>query len=309
MRLHGVLGLAILAAGEALLYAGLPVVGGLKPVAIFFTPLMWTGYILLVDGWVAARAGASWLTTRRREFGFLAVLSVLAWLLFEVYNLKLANWAYVGMPPQQWLRDVGFFWSFATITPAMFETADGLAVLRRRPLRVSDPDGPIWRLWPELALPPAAGACSSPSLAALAPVGLACVAVPPALPAWVAAYTFAFVWVGFIFLLEPALLRAGHPSLLRLWLAGQRRTVWRWLAAGLVCGFIWELWNVQTLAHGGAGWLYTMPAAIHNLVFGLHYGQMPVAGLLGFPPFALESFALYYFLRWVLGLQQYLPSS
>src|SRR5260221_7011272 len=103
---------------------------------------MWTGYILVVDGWVAARIGTSWLTSRRREFAFLAVLSVATWLLFEVYNFKLANWAYVGMPPQAWLRDFGFLWSFATITPAMFETADALAAARRPA-----------RLWPELARP------------------------------------------------------------------------------------------------------------------------------------------------------------
>src|SRR5713101_3144934 len=101
MKRHGWLGLGIMVAGEALLYAGAPLV------ATWFTPLMWTGYILLVDGWVASRLGASWLTQRRREFGFLVVLSVLSWLLFEVYNFKLQNWAYVGMPPQMWLRDIG----------------------------------------------------------------------------------------------------------------------------------------------------------------------------------------------------------
>src|SRR5207248_8330751 len=70
MKPHGWVGLVILAGGEGLLYAGVPLV------ATFFTPLMWTGYLLLVDGWVAARVDASWLTTRRREFGFLALLSV-----------------------------------------------------------------------------------------------------------------------------------------------------------------------------------------------------------------------------------------
>lgn len=322
MKRHGWVGLAIMAGAEAILYAGGPRLGLGLFVATFFTPIMWTGYILLIDGWVAARAGASWLTSRRREFGFLAVLSVLSWLVFEVYNLKLANWAYVGMPPQPWLRDLGFLWSFATITPAMFETADGLAAAwHRRPL------------WPELVLPaPLAeeaaprgnatppGGDAAPArlygrrrnqrdgvLAVWAVLGLACVAVPPALPDWLAAYTIAFIWVGFIFLLEPALFYADQPSMLHLWLTGHGRDVWRWLLAGLICGFIWELWNVQTLAHGGAGWLYTMPSAIHNLVFGLHYGKMPVIGLLGFPPFALESFAIYYFLRWALRLEAFLP--
>jgi hypothetical protein len=289
MKWHGWVGLVVMLGGEAALYAGVPLV------AIFFTPLMWTGYILLVDGWVAARAGTSWLTGRKREFGFLALLSVLSWLLFEVYNMKLLNWAYIGMPPQPWLRDFGFFWSFTTITPAMFETADALAAWRhRRPL------------WPELD-PRVGPGEADKGMAAWALLGLACVAVPPALPDTLAPYTFAIVWVGFIFLLEPMLYRARQPSMLRLWRGGQRGDVWRWLCAGLICGFIWELWNVQTLALGGAGWLYTMPSAIQNLVFGLHYGKMPVAGLLGFPPFALESFALYYFMRWAFGLEPYLP--
>jgi hypothetical protein len=289
MKAHGWVGLLIMLGGEVLLYAGAPLV------TTFFTPILWTGYILLADGWVAGRMGASWLTLRRREFGFLAVLSVLAWLLFEVYNLKLANWAYVGMPPEAWLRDLGFFWSFATITPAMFETADALAALRRPR-----------HLWPELALAPVP-ASAGKGLAAWAILGLAFVTVPPALPGWLAPYTFAFIWVGFILLLEPALLLGGQPSLLRFWQSERRGVVWRWLLAGLVCGLLWELWNVQTLAHGGAGWLYTMPGPIHNLFFGLHYGKMPVAGLLGFPPFALESFALYYFLRWVLRIDMLLP--
>jgi hypothetical protein len=292
MRPHGWAGFLIMVAGEVLLYAGVPLI------ATFFTPLMWTGYIVLADGWVATRTGSSWLVSRRREFGFLALLSVLSWLLFEVYNLKLANWAYVGMPPEQWLRDFGFLWSFATITPAMFETADTLAAFQR-------PD----RLWPELArlARPASPELDGKGTAAWTVLGLACVTVPPALPGGLAPYTFAMIWVGFIFLLEPALLNARQPSMLRLWRTGQRHVVGRWLLAGLICGFLWELWNVQSLAHGGAGWLYTMPTLIHNLVFGLHYGKMPVAGLLGFPPFALESFALYYFLRWVLRLEPLFP--
>jgi hypothetical protein len=276
-------------AGEVLLYAGAPLV------ATWFTPLMWTGYILLVDGWVASRRGASWLTRRRREFGFLVVLSVLSWLLFEVYNFKLQNWAYVGMPPQEWLRDLGFLWSFGTITPAIFETADGLAAFRRA--------GP---LWPELARLDTHNNTGA-QLAALAAVGLAFVVVPPLLPDRLAPYTFAFVWIGYVLLLEPVLLRVGQPSLLGTWQAGPRNAIWRWLAAGLACGLLWELWNVQALGHGGAGWLYTMPWPIQALFFGLHYGRMPVAGLLGFPPFALESFAIYYFLRWVLRIDHVIP--
>ncbi len=292
MKLHGWAGLVILALGEVALYAGVPLV------AVYFTPLMWTGYILLVDGWVAQRAGASWLTTRRREFPLLALVSVLTWLLFEAYNLKLMNWAYIGLPPNAGLTFLGFLWSYATITPALFETADLLAAWRRQPL------------WPAAGAAGAdTGRGSDTWLAVAALAGLAFVTIPVLLPAGLAAYTFGLVWLGFVPLLEPALLRTGQPSLLREWLAGRRAPALRYLAAGLVCGLIWEAWNVQTLSQGGAGWLYTMPAPIQNLVFGLHYGQMPVAGLLGFPPFALECFALYYFVRLVLSLDRMVPAA
>lgn len=286
MKHYGWLGLAIMLGAEILLYAGV------RFVAMWFTPIMWSGYIIFVDALIAHRTGQSWLTARRREFGFLAVLSVLSWLIFEAYNLKLKNWAYIGVPAAQWQFDLGMFWSFATITPAIFQTAELLEVL-----------------FPRSAAPlqSAAKPLASHILVAVSVTGLALVVIPAALPDWLAPYTFGGVWLGFIGLLEPSNLQAGRPSLLRDWLEGRGARIWRWLAAGLICGFIWEAWNVQTLAHNGAGWLYTMPALIHNLIFGLHYGKMPVAGLLGFPPFAWECFALYYFLRSLLRLEHWLP--
>ena len=287
MRPHGWLGLALLLGAEILLYAG----SGL--VATWFTPIMWTGYIVFTDALIAHRAGRSWLTTRRREFGFLGVLSVLSWLVFEVYNFKLKNWVYVGVPEQMWVRNIGFFWSFATITPAIFQTAGLLEAFYPHPSPPPPREVQRWeRGWGGVTVL----------------LGLALVAIPPALPDDLAAYTFGFVWLGFVALLEPVNLRLGLPSQIRGWREGNKTRLWLWLAAGFICGLLWEAWNYQSLSQGGAGWLYTMPELIHNLIFGLHYGKMPLAGLLGFPPFALECFAIYYFLRWVLQLEHWLPA-
>jgi hypothetical protein len=87
MRLprYALAGLALLAISEA---------GMLAHVAPFWswhTPFAWTGYILLVDGCVFSARGSSWLTTNRREFLFLAAVSIPLWVLFEGYNLLIHN--------------------------------------------------------------------------------------------------------------------------------------------------------------------------------------------------------------------------
>src|SRR5207244_11596288 len=49
------------------------------------------------------------------------------WLILESYTLRLANWAYVGVPVS-WAGALGYGWSFATIAPGIFETADLIEV-------------------------------------------------------------------------------------------------------------------------------------------------------------------------------------
>lgn len=273
----GWLGFVGLAAGEALL------LGGNAWVATWFTPWMWTAYILAADALVAWRTGTSWLTTRRRELPLLILCSVGVWLVFEAYNFYLANWIYVNVPGHAGVRFLAFFWSFATIMPGVFVTADLVGCFRP----THDPD-PI----------PRVGAASPASAFAFL-IGLALVTIPLALPRPIAAYLFAFVWVGFIPLVESLNLHLGIPSPFAEWRKGSRTTVARLLVAGFICGLLWEAWNYQAFTQDGAYWIYTIPSALR--VFGLHYGQMPLLGLGGFPPFALELASMYAFLRHMLG--------
>jgi hypothetical protein len=64
------------------------------------------------------------------------------------------------------------------------------------------------------------------------------------------------------------------------------------LAAGAVCGALWEFWNYRALTR----WTYTVPYLGDVKLF-----EMPVLGYLGFPPFALECYAVYQWLRGALG--------
>ncbi len=290
------IGLAILLGGQALL------AGGSSLVATWLTPIMWTGLILFVDGIVYRLRGRSWLMTRRREFPLLILVSVAVWLIFEAYNMHMRNWRYEGLPASTLARDFGYFWSFATIIPGVFEITDlVLALIERVGKRGSESrarsrTGPRWAggrgKEPQSRLP------TGPSWAWWL-AGIAMVTIPLALPASTAAYLFGAVWIGFFLVLDPLNEKLGLPSLRQQWRLGSRRMMWALLLGGLICGFIWETWNQQSVAAGGAYWVYLIPQELRP--FGWTYGQMPLLGLLGFPPFALELFAFYTFIRDSLG--------
>jgi hypothetical protein len=64
------------------------------------------------------------------------------------------------------------------------------------------------------------------------------------------------------------------------------------LGAGVICGGLWEAWNIT--ARGK--WIYSVPFFDE-----MKLGEMPVLGFFGFPPFALECYALINFLGLLRG--------
>src|SRR6202051_473949 len=114
---HGWLGLV------ALICAGYLMFHGLEQAATYFSPMAWTSYILIADAAVFAISGQSRLREEPRGLLKMATLSIPLWLIFEAYNLRLANWAYVGLPANHIERWIGYAWAFATITPGIFMTA------------------------------------------------------------------------------------------------------------------------------------------------------------------------------------------
>jgi hypothetical protein len=210
-----------------------------------------------------------------------ALASVGCWWLFEWYNaprfwrggddLTGIWWQYRGLEPSLWLRRLGYDWAFATIFPALFLTAAALRATVVRHVRV-----PAWR-------PSRTTSAVSVALGAL------CVVLPLVV---VSAWLVPLVWIGFVLLLEPLNARAGRPS----WLAdlgrGDASRLVALLASGAVCGVLWEFWNFRATTK----WTYTVPYLGHVKLF-----EMPVVGYLGFPPFALECYAMWHWLRGKLG--------
>src|ERR1700736_1180036 len=115
---HGWLGFVALAGAEWLLFHHV------EPVATYFTPIAWSAYILIADAATFAITGRSRLNDAPLSLARMALLSIPLWLIFEAYNLRLDNWEYVGVPLPWAAAMLGYGWSFATITPAIFETSD-----------------------------------------------------------------------------------------------------------------------------------------------------------------------------------------
>src|ERR1700675_2283661 len=264
---HGWIGIAALAAAEWLLFRRF------EPVATYFIPIAWTAYILIADAAALALTNRSRLHDAPITVARMALLSIPLWLIFEAYNLRLQNWTYVGVPREWLLAPLGDGWSFATITPAIFETADLVQALL--PALPGEP----WKI-PR----PAENACIA--------CGAACLILPLAAPQRIAAYLFALGWLGFLLLLDPLNRRLSLPSLLGDLSDGFRRRFYGFLGAGWICGWLWEFWN-----NWAAGkWHYTFPMFQNAKIF-----EKPAPGYLGFLPFALECFSMYVTAAWLLG--------
>ena len=258
---QGWLGLALLLISEFLMFRRVPFF------AVFFTPLAWTGYILVLDAWLQKRKGFSYIGSRPGLFAAFAVYSIVVWLLFEAYNLIMRNWIYVGLPENMLVRVIGFAWAFATIGPGMLFTSDLL-----------DSYGIFDRVRVRRF------AISSRTLVAWYVVGLAFVVGPILFPPGISRYLIAFIWVGYVFAIDPVLGLAGGRSLFVRLREGDVSKLLSLFLAGLICGLLWEFWNYWAATK----WVYNVPFLQHPKLF-----EMPLVGFLGFLPFAVEYYAFW----------------
>lgn len=227
----------------------------------------WWSYIFFVDGWVAKRRGGSLLTTRRAHLPAIALWSITFWYFFELLNLRLQNWYYVGVFGTESGVDLvrsGIFGvlAFATVFVGLFETADALSAaglwrgvtLRRRAL--------------------------SPWVSyAVQMLGVTMVSLALSF-----SYLAPLIWGSFSFLVDPWNYRRGARSLLAELETGRIGGVLRLLSAGLICGLVWESLNFLAPQK----WIYTVRGLEELKLF-----EMPLLGFLGFPALALDAFAAF----------------
>jgi len=235
---------------------------GFEPFYTGYYSFAWWSYIIFVESFLFLRGAESLLFQHPWKFLVMLPLSATVWLVFEALNFRLSDWHYVNVPDQTALRWIGYPVAYSTVLPGIFSTTallEFIGILKNS----------------KTALPVNARSLYKPFMLA----GMVFLVLPLVWPD----YFFPLVWGAFIFLLEPVNHMAGAPSLLRQWEKGSLRKFYLLLLAGAVCGLLWELWNYWA----GAKWIYTVPHA-----GGLKVFEMPLLGFLGFPPFAVECYAM-----------------
>jgi hypothetical protein len=235
---------------------------GMRTHLLFFP--LWLGYALIVDGLVHRRRGSSPLTRSPRTFAALFVASIPIWWLFELFNLRLGNWEYIGRDQFSDLEYVLLCsLSFSTVLPAVLCSAE---LFRSLPWIERFGNGP--------RLAPTPARCIALHL-----LGWAMLV---AMLAWPRVF-YPFVWMSGVFILDPVCVLLGRRSFLFDLQNGDWRPWMSLWAGALLCGFFWEMWNFWSYPK----WIYHVPGVGFAKVF-----EMPILGYLGYLPFAMELWLL-----------------
>jgi hypothetical protein len=260
------LGVSLLVIGELLIGIRF------RPLSDYYFPFVWFGFILLLDAAARAQDGRSLWQSARPIFWAMIPLSAVFWWLFEVFDLAVHSWSYVGGNQYTGLAFVVFAsLDFSTVLLAVWCAA--------RAVRLLLPGRDVRQVH----------AVPGPILAAVFCGGVFCLILPILFPR----YAFGLIWGCTAMMLDPVNAWLGRPSMLRaIW-----NRAWRlplsFALGGLFCGFFWEAWNYWSLPK----WIYAVPYVDY-----LHIFEMPLLGYAGYLPFGLEVFTMVNFVLPFLGL-------
>jgi hypothetical protein len=226
-----------------------------------FTPL-WVSFIVVINALCYRQSGYCMLLCRPVFFLLLFPISAVFWWFFEYLNRFVQNWYYIGPEFSAW----EYFWyatlPFATVLPAVLGLRDWLASTRwlqqrfdqYKPLQLQHP-----KLFATLIL-------------LLSGAALAGIGVWPNM-------LFPLLWVAPLLIILSLQSLMGERHLLAELTVGNWTPLMAAALAALICGFFWEMWNVNSLAK----WNYSIPFVQRYLIF-----EMPLLGYAGYLPFGLQ---------------------
>lgn len=257
-------------AGRAAVATGVAVVAAtawlssrhVEPFGVWCYQFAWLGTLAALAG------GLAWRTGRPPMAAPVALSlffwSAPLWYLFELVNLRLANWYYVFVPADRPVRWLGVWLAFTTVLPA-------LNLAYRWAIELGGRARPTRRLFRVRSGHRRAVGAAGVAFAALA--------------LWRPDTFYPLVWGALTLLLEPWNHRRDpETSLLEDVARGRWRRILALLVGGLFIGGLWELYNALATAR----WIYTVPGLEGAKLF-----EMPLPGFLGFPVLALDGYVAY----------------
>ena len=177
---------------------------GVRTAYLFFP--LWLGYVLVVDAVVWTRADSSIWSRSRKDLVLLFCFSAPVWWLFELFNLRTANWEYLGRDlfrPLQY--NLLCTIAFSIVVPAVFETAELIQTFAWTKSFRSGPRVPA----------------TPPVFVALFIAGLGMLILVMAWPT----IFYPFTWTSLVLIFEPVNYWMGRPHFLQQLRDGDWRTV------------------------------------------------------------------------------------
>ena len=241
----------------------------IQPFANFYFPIVWFGYILIVDALVYKLKGSSLISNRFRYFLGMLIISVIVWWLFELINISINNWNYISSSKMSDIASIIMrILAYSTVIPAFFETVELVRCIHLFDKKKLHKKHKITKMF----------------LHVMIFLGFLSFFVPIFIPA----FTFPLVWLSFFFILDPINYLHNQPSIIKHIKDRKLVIPLSLLLAGIILGFLWEFWNYWAVRK----WVYNIPFVGFFKIF-----EMPLLGYLGYFPFAFELYAMYWFVR------------
>ncbi|HLD15416.1 MAG TPA: hypothetical protein VJB94_02455 [Candidatus Nanoarchaeia archaeon] len=261
-RKYGLIGILLI------LFVELNFVLKIEPFASWYFPIIWLGYILILDAVIYKMKNQSLITNHLKTFLTLFLISAIFWWIFELVNFRLQNWDYGSKSFSSLASLFKATLSFSTVLPAFVETVELLQT---------------FHLFSHEKLKKSHN-ISKHLLHSMVSLGIIFLLLVILLPK----YTFPLVWVAFYFILDPINYLHRQPSIIQHIKDRKLAIPINLFLAGIILGFFWEFWNYYAIVK----WYYN----IHFLGF-MKVFEMPILGYLGYGPFAFELYAMYYYVK------------